>query len=178
MPREGARASRCAFFLDPCSCNTSDTLILHPIYYAAPADRRVQRGGSGRQRHARRRPDRPISANGYPIMKKLLLTSFLVLIPLVAAAQQGRVLFDLAVQFDFELPPERKELRDQIPSESITSMVLLFNESESLMKAAPEHRRERAIRRITPYAGVYREAQNGVRLTERQRDAVGDLCQP
>ena len=71
------------------------------------------------------------------MMKKLLLTSFLVLIPLVAAAQQGRVLFDLAVQFDFELPPGREDLRDQIPSESMTSMVLLFNESESLMKAAP-----------------------------------------
>ncbi len=70
-------------------------------------------------------------------MKKLLLTSFLVLIPLVAAAQQGRVLFDLAVQFDFELPPGREDLRDQIPSESITSMVLFFNASESLMKAAP-----------------------------------------
>jgi GLPGLI family protein len=44
------------------------------------------------------------------------------------------------VQFNYDLlPPERQELRDRIPPQSFTSLVLLFNGSESLMQAvAPD----------------------------------------
>jgi len=54
------------------------------------------------------------------------------------AAQEGSVLYDRAVQYDFELPPRAEHLRDQIPSQSVTRVVLLFDESGALMKAAPD----------------------------------------
>jgi len=68
---------------------------------------------------------------------KWFLALFLMLLPVAASAQEGSVRFDRAVQYDFELPPEREDLRDMIPSESITSMVLLFSASESLTAPAP-----------------------------------------
>ncbi len=71
------------------------------------------------------------------IMRKLLVLC-LALFPVAASAQQGTILFDLAVQFDYDLlPAGREALRDQIPPLSFTSMVLLFDGSESLMKVAP-----------------------------------------
>ncbi len=70
-------------------------------------------------------------------MRKLLVLC-LALFPVAASAQQGTILFDLAVQFDYDLlPAGREALRDQIPPLSFTSMVLLFDGSESLMKVAP-----------------------------------------
>lgn len=70
------------------------------------------------------------------IMRKLLVLC-LALFPVAASAQQGTILFDLAVQFDYDLlPAGREALRDQIPPLSFTSMVLLFDGSESLMKVA------------------------------------------
>lgn len=69
-------------------------------------------------------------------MRKLLVLC-LALFPVAASAQQGTILFDLAVQFDYDLlPAGREALRDQIPPLSFTSMVLLFDGSESLMKVA------------------------------------------
>lgn len=67
-----------------------------------------------------------------------LLTFLAILSPVVAPAQEGIVLYDRAVQYDFELPPRAEHLRDQIPSQSVTHMVLLFDESGSLMKEAPD----------------------------------------
>ncbi len=70
-------------------------------------------------------------------MRKLLVLC-LMLFPVAASAQQGSIQFDRAVQFDYDLLPEaRAALRDQIPPQTITSVMLLFNESESLMKGAP-----------------------------------------
>ena len=67
-----------------------------------------------------------------------LLALALILLPVAAPAQEGSVQYDRAVQYDFELPPGREELRKQIPSQSVTRMVLLFDESGSLMKEAPQ----------------------------------------
>jgi hypothetical protein len=71
------------------------------------------------------------------IMKRLL-TPFLILFPVAASAQEGAVLFDRAVQYDFEVPEALPaEYRDLIPSANSSSMLLLFDESASLMIPAP-----------------------------------------
>ena len=66
-------------------------------------------------------------------MRSLLVLS-LMLLPVATSAQQGSILYDRAVAFDYSLlPPNRPQLRDRIPAQSVSSMVLFFNESESLM---------------------------------------------
>ena len=58
-------------------------------------------------------------------MRKLLVLC-LMLLPVAASAQQGTILFDLAVQFDYDLlPAGREALRDQIPPLSFTSPSML-----------------------------------------------------
>jgi GLPGLI family protein len=78
-------------------------------------------------------------------MKKLL-TLLLVLFPTVAAAQQGVILYDRAVQYDFEIPEELAgrlgDYKDLMPSANVTSMLLFFNESASLMMPAPVEEEE------------------------------------
>ena len=70
----------------------------------------------------------------------------LVFFPVAASAQQGTVFYDYAVQYDFEVP-ERvpAEWRDQIPSSNVGSLVLLFNESASLMIPAPKPEEEEEL---------------------------------
>ncbi len=63
-----------------------------------------------------------------------LLTCFLLLAPILASAQEGSIIYDKAVKYEFEIPPRLESMKDQIPLEQTTSMVLLFNDSESLMK--------------------------------------------
>jgi GLPGLI family protein len=69
-------------------------------------------------------------------MKRLLIL-LVTLFPAAASAQEGTVTYDRAVQYDFEVPEAWEEYKDMIPSQSITSMVLLFNASESVMIPAP-----------------------------------------
>jgi len=76
-------------------------------------------------------------------MKKII-PFILILLPLVALAQEGLVIFDRAIQYDFELPEEWESVRGQIPSESVTSMVLYFTEIESMMKVVPVDEDEEA----------------------------------
>ena len=74
-------------------------------------------------------------------MKRLLF--FLpVLFPVVASAQSGVILFDRAVQYDFEVPERMREMSNQIPTANISSMLLLFNESASLLVPAPTEEEE------------------------------------
>jgi GLPGLI family protein len=72
-------------------------------------------------------------------MKKLL--TFLLLLLPAAAAGQGAILYDRAVKYDFEIPAELAdrlgEYKDLMPSANVTSMLLFFNESASLMMPAP-----------------------------------------
>ncbi len=71
------------------------------------------------------------------IIMKRLLTFLLILYPAAAAAQSGVILFDRAVRYDFEVPERLGETRNQIPSANVSSMLLLFDESASLLIPAP-----------------------------------------
>ena len=72
---------------------------------------------------------------------KRLLTFLLLLFPTTAAAQQGAILYDRSVKYDFEIPEELADrladYKDLMPSANVTPMLLLFNESASLMMPAP-----------------------------------------
>ncbi len=70
-------------------------------------------------------------------MRRFLTALCLLLAPTAGSAQEGRIIFSRAVEYDFELPERLERLRDRIPMASVTEMVLLFNPSESLMKPAP-----------------------------------------
>ncbi len=67
-------------------------------------------------------------------MKKLLIL-FIALLPLAASAQEGTVKYDRTIKMEIDLPPEMESMRDQFPTENTTSMLLHFNEFESVMKA-------------------------------------------
>jgi GLPGLI family protein len=75
-----------------------------------------------------------------------LLVSLLLLFPLAVSAQEGTVRYDHAVRYDFDVP-ERipAEWRDQIPSSNVGSLMLLFNESASLMIPAPKPEEEEEL---------------------------------
>ncbi len=69
-------------------------------------------------------------------MRNLVVLA-LMLFPVAGSAQQGSIQYDRAVQFDYSLlPADRPQLRELIPPQSFTPMVLFFNESESLMTEA------------------------------------------
>ena len=68
---------------------------------------------------------------------KRLLAFLLLLVPAAASAQEGTIRYDRAVRYDFEVPEAWAELKDQIPSANVSVMLLLFNESASLMIPAP-----------------------------------------
>lgn len=79
-------------------------------------------------------------------MRKLLALT-LVLTPWPLQAQEGAILFDRSVRYDFELPERMDaDARAQIPSRSITTMLLFFNESETLMVPAPDQEEEEGPR--------------------------------
>jgi len=82
-------------------------------------------------------------------MKKLLTLLFLLL-PAAASAQQGVILFDRQVQYGFEVPetvkenPALKEMLEAMPAAHYSSLLVLFNESASLMTPAPKPEEEGA----------------------------------
>lgn len=53
-------------------------------------------------------------------------------------AQNGRIIYDQVVKIEIELPPEMESMRDRIPKERSMKRMLLFNETESLMRNAPK----------------------------------------
>ena len=73
---------------------------------------------------------------------KRLLVFLLILFPKAAFTQSGAILFDRAVQYDFELPERMGEMRDQIPNANFSLMILLFDKSGSLMTPAPTEEEE------------------------------------
>lgn len=93
-------------------------------------------------------------------MKKII-PFILILIPLVAPAQEGLILFDRAVQYDFEIPEALESIRDQIPLETVTSMVLYFNETESLMEVVPVDEGEEATASNPRAAGMLARLKMG-----------------
>lgn len=70
-------------------------------------------------------------------MKRVLPLLLLFLAP-AAWAQQGSIAYDRVIKFEINLPPEMESMRDQIPTENKTNMMLHFNEMESVWKAAEE----------------------------------------
>ncbi len=92
-----------------------------------------------------------------------LLVLCLMLIPAAGAAQEGSIRYTRAIKYQFELPPERRDLLDMIPAASVTPMVLLFSPSASLMKVVPE---EGAAK-----AAVSDQAPRGQALVARLRMA-------
>lgn len=72
-------------------------------------------------------------------MRSIFCTLLFVL-PLVAMAQQGSVVYGETVKVDLQLPPEMQHMRDQLPTQNTTQSRLLFDGAESLMTtlARPE----------------------------------------
>ncbi|MDA0684648.1 MAG: GLPGLI family protein [Bacteroidetes bacterium] len=69
---------------------------------------------------------------------KRLLPLLLLFVSFSASAQEGTIRYDRVVKIDIDLPPEMESMRDQIPTENKTAMLLHFNEFESVMQAAPK----------------------------------------
>jgi GLPGLI family protein len=87
----------------------------------------------------------------------LPLPLLLLLLPAAAAAQEGRVTYDHAVQYDFEMPAgrgagarggdgagqaARPALPPGVPTENYASVVLHFNATESVMRRIVEEEPE------------------------------------
>ena len=75
---------------------------------------------------------------GILTMRSTLLLLVLTLFPMAASAQEGRITFDHGVQYDFEVPDNiPADFRSQVPTARSGTMILLFDESESIMEPAP-----------------------------------------
>jgi len=58
------------------------------------------------------------------------------------AQQQGAVTYDRAIEYSFEVPDFFREMRDEIPNKRTSSMVLLFDETQSITQEAPQEEEE------------------------------------
>lgn len=76
---------------------------------------------------------------------KNILALLLLVAPLAASAQSGTITYDQTVKMEIDLPPEMESMRDQIPTESTSSLILYFTESETLMKNAPVEEKEEDV---------------------------------
>ncbi len=72
----------------------------------------------------------------------LLALALLMLCTAQAHAQEGTVTYEATVKMEFELPPEMEHMREHIPSARITTKMLFFDESASLMKDVPQDEEE------------------------------------
>ncbi len=70
-------------------------------------------------------------------MRTVLLVATL-LVSTSVLAQEGTVRYEITTRLDIELPPEMQHMADQFPSTSTASKLLHFDESTSLLVAAPE----------------------------------------
>ena len=99
-------------------------------------------------------------------MRFILLLS-LTLIPAMLVAQEGRIAFRRSVQFDFEVPEElekrleQRGMGDQIPSQRSSELILLFNQSESVMIS-----RTGSTDESRPSARARNAAPDGVKFAE------------
>ena len=75
-----------------------------------------------------------------------LTTLLLLLVPAVAAAQEGTVRYDMTVRLDVELPPEMAHMQDEFPSSRTVPKLLAFDETGSLMTEPPREDDETASR--------------------------------
>ncbi|MBT8397069.1 MAG: GLPGLI family protein, partial [Gemmatimonadetes bacterium] len=100
-------------------------------------------------------------------MKKLLTLALLLLPVTVSAQQQGVILFDRQVQYGFEVPedlknrPQLKEMLDAMPPAHFASLLLLFDESASLLTPVPEPEPEVAVSDAPRAAGLVMRLKMG-----------------
>lgn len=71
-------------------------------------------------------------------MKRILPAILMCVLAIEAPAQSGSILYQETTRIDIELPPQMAHLADQIPDSRSISRILLFNESQSLIKNGPE----------------------------------------
>ena len=90
-----------------------------------------------------------------------LLTLLLILFPAAVSAQQGVILFDRSVQYDFEVPEAWAEMKDLMAASAFSSMLLLFNESASLMTPVPTEEEESADRMALRAKGMVARLKMG-----------------
>lgn len=55
-----------------------------------------------------------------------------------AEAQSGRILYDQVIKIEIDLPPEMEAMRDRIPKERTAKRMLLFDETQALMRDTPK----------------------------------------
>ena len=67
-------------------------------------------------------------------MKQTVTTLLLLLMPLLATAQEGNVLYEETVQIEIQALPGMEHLADQFPSSKTTTKQLFFNASSALIK--------------------------------------------
>jgi GLPGLI family protein len=72
------------------------------------------------------------------MMKKLLSSLVLFLLPIVAFAQQGSIRYDATVKIEIQLPPGMEHMADQIPDSRTSGRMLYFTDAAALIKDAPE----------------------------------------
>ncbi len=70
----------------------------------------------------------------------------LLLLPATASARQGTVRYDRAIRYEFTIPERMDErLKAQIATQSVTSMVLAFDEATWVIRPADGERRAPAV---------------------------------
>ena len=91
-----------------------------------------------------------------------LLSGLLLLHSANVNAQEGIVTYEEVIKLDIELPPEMEHMRDQFPNSETTMRMLLFNESASLYKNAPDQPE-------TPEHEIFHEEEGNVIRFQTQR---------
>lgn len=93
-------------------------------------------------------------------MRRFLLLLFF-LIPGALTAQEGRIRFDRVVRYGFEVPENLPaSMRDQIPGEQLSPVVLAFTATESLMVPEADSVEETGVETERPIALVLRLRQS------------------
>lgn len=70
-------------------------------------------------------------------MRLVLLASALLILAAAPEAQEGTVAYDITTRLDIQLPPEMQHMADRFPSSRSETRLLHFDETASLMVAAP-----------------------------------------
>jgi GLPGLI family protein len=72
------------------------------------------------------------------MMKKLLSSLVLFLLPITVFAQQGSIRYDATVKIEIQLPPGMEHMADQIPDSRTSGRMLYFTDAAALIKDAPK----------------------------------------
>lgn len=78
-----------------------------------------------------------------PRLRQLLVLA--ALLPVAAVAQQGTVLYTVTTELEVELPPELAHMQDQVPNQTTSERMLLFNGAEALTLNPPSDESEDTV---------------------------------